>query len=661
MPAVVFLTHVPLLRLADDEAPFADGELTRLPWEQYDMLSQGAFSDFQRLYEATAPVFYRVDVPDLDVPPVSSKAATGGALEFSAPSGAWESLLPAVGLGFLLSYSTNVVDPAWQALLVAAPAAAPAWPRLSVTFAVRGDEETSFEFQGQNLEGVRVDGDAGQQLLFSPHAAGAEIPRETVERADRLIPLLENAVDHPQLAAAIGALQAATHPALSPAEQTTLAVVALEALLLPEVVTGLGATFARRVATLLAPEDDRPSLEEAARALYSARSASLHGRPRQVDAAAASSPAYAQRLLAAAIETLAAAVGSGGDVARVRAELDEGRRPDAARVPDPADLTGLQSSNRLSARTPKIAFGVSFGGYGSLAAEEGMLLSWSPLVGLTCEGTLDFGSGSGVVLTSEEPATILTLEDKDLRRDLGNLLVVETPVACLGVTRALSDDTEAEVAGMLRVRDLAVIALRLAGFAAFVDPELLGSYVFEGSVRTIDSTLFAQRILRGMGKDPEESFGENNVAGFYPDWRLVTEYDTTARHAEMDHVLTLYRRSHDTEFLPAGTRAGLLIALVEAMLGRFRPPDDPVQLEELVLAVAGRADTAAAWFAQHGRTFRNAIAHGYWEPDPEPLAALQGLARPLVRAYLKAWLDCADRDRSPGKVFVDSVAAAATR
>src|SRR6266571_6295751 len=150
MPAVVFLTHVPLLRLAEDDVPFAGGELTHLPWEQYDLLSQGAFSDFQRLYEQTAPVFYRLDLPDLQVPPVSSSPSTGGMIEFSAPSGMWESLVPAVGLGFLLAYSASVVDPAWTALLIAAPAAAPAWPRLSVTFAVRGDEATSFEFQGQN-------------------------------------------------------------------------------------------------------------------------------------------------------------------------------------------------------------------------------------------------------------------------------------------------------------------------------------------------------------------------------------------------------------------------------------------------------------------------------------------------------------------------------
>jgi hypothetical protein len=660
MPAVVFLTHVPLLRLAEDDVPFAGGELTRLPWEQYDMLSQGAFSDFQRLYEETAPVFYRVDLPDLQVPPVSSAPSTGGMIEFSAPSGVWESMVPAVGLGFLLAYSANVVDPAWTALLVAAPAAAPAWPRLSVTFAVRGDDATSFEFQGQNFDGARVDGDADQQLLFSPRAAGTEIPRETVEHADRLVPLIETAARHRQLAAAIAALQGATHPSLSAAEQTTLSVIALEALLLPEVVTGLGATFARRVATLLAPEDERKQLERAARALYNARSASVHGSPERTDAAALG-PAYAQRLLAASIEELAGAVGEDGDLAAVCAELDEGRAPTAEYVLDPASVAGLQAVDRLSARTPKIAAGISFEGTATMAPDEGTRLSWSPLVGLTCEGTLEFGGNSGVVLTSRDPSTILTIEDKDVRRELGNVMLIETPVACLGISRSLADDEAEAVAQMLRTRDLAVVALRLAGLSAFVDPELLGSYVFEGVARTIDTTAFSQTILRGMGKDPAESFAPDDVGRFSSDWQLVAEYDARARHDEVDHVLTLYRRAHDAEFLPPDVRAGLLVALVEAMLGRFRPPDDPVQLEALVLAVAGDADPTATWFAQNARAFRNAVAHGYWDRDPEPLAVMQTLLRPLVRAFLLAWLAEDNRERRPERAFIDSVAAAVER
>jgi hypothetical protein len=657
MPAVVFLSHIPTLRIAED-APFAGGELTRLPWDQYDMLSQGAFSDFRQLYEGTAPVFYRVDAPELEAPPVTNAPAEGGMCEVSAPSGLWEELLPGIGLGLMLAFSRSAVDTAWTALLLAAPAAAPPWPRLSVTFAARGDESTAFALQGRNYDGIRVDGDAGQQFLFSPVASGMPIDRATIERADALLGVVESTTKHRALAAAISALRALTHPSLSPSEQTTLAVVALEALLLPEVTTGLGRTFARRVATLLAPEgEERSSLEHAARALYDARSASLHGGSSGAD----TTPGSAQRLLAAAIAALAAAAGEEGDVSEICAALDDGRRPDAAQVSD--DGVGRQAPRRLQARRPRAAAGFTIGAGPSIAAEEGKLLSFSPLVGLTCAGSLDFGDGSGVVLTAAPPATILTIEDKDTRRELMNLAMMETPVAALAVTR---DAATGEVDEMLRVRDLTVVALRLAGLGAFVDPELCGSYVYEGVTRTVDSTVFAPAILRGMGADPDESFADDDVKRFWPGWILVSRYEAEARHPEIDAVLTLYRRAHDTRFLPPDGRAGLLVGLVEAMLGRFRRPDDPVQLEDLVRAVGGEAEPAAAdWFASkppgergsHARRLRNSIAHGYWDGDPEPLASIQSLLRPIVRGFVTAWLETDDRTRRPGTVFIDRVSA----
>jgi hypothetical protein len=337
--------------------------------------------------------------------------------------------------------------------------------------------------------------------------------------------------------------------------------------------------------------------------------------------------------------------------------LDEGHAPGTGSAPHPEDLEGVEAADRLSARTPKDAVGFSLGGpTESMEAQEGTRLSWSPLVGLACEGSLDFGHGSGVFLVSATPATVLTLEDKDVRRELGNLLMSETSVACLGVLRELSDHTDAQAEEMLRTRDLAVVALRLAGFQGFDDPELLGSYVYDGNMRTIDTTVLAPMVLRGMGADPEESFGESDLTRFSPDWSLVSEYEATARHDEIDHVLTLFRRAHDDTFLPPDARAGLLLSALEAMLGRFRPRDDPVQLEQLVRVGAGD-DSAAAWFEEHGRGFRNAVAHGYWDRDSAPLVAMQALLRPLVRAYLQTWLAADDHQQRPGRVFQELAGA----
>jgi hypothetical protein len=653
MPAVVFFTHIPLLRLAGDEVPFAHGELTHLAWDDYNSLSQGAFEDFRSLYEATAPVFYRVDVHDLEAPLISDAPSTGGMIELSAPTQAWDALLPNVGLGFMSAYANNVADPAWIALLLAAPAAAPAWPRLSVTFAVSGDDTTSFAFHDRNVDGVRVDGDASHQLLFSPRATGSEITREAVEHADRLLAMLAEKPLKRDVAAALGALCGLTHPALSPDQQTTLAVVTLEALLLPEVTTDLGATFARRVAALLAPQADRRELDRAARALYDARSATLHGRSGRRRAAAR--PAFAQQVLAAAIEAL---LPESDDVATVCARLDRGDGADVPRLPHPEEVAGLQAPDRLRGRMPKIAAGFSLGGdIGSMAAEEGTLLSWSPLVGLTGEGELGFGEDSGVLLTTASPRTVLTLEDKDVRRELGNLIMIDTPIACLGVGHPSSDDDEQDLVPMLRERDLAVTALRLAGFGAFVDPELLGMYVYDGITRTIDSSVFSLMILRGMGTEPEESFGQDDIGRLYPCWRLLLDYDRRALHDEIDHVLTLYRRAHDRAFLPPDAHAGLLFATLESMLGRFRAPDDPVQLEDLVCRIVGDDDPAAAWFAENGRALRNAIAHGHWDRDEEPLDRVQALVGSVLVAFLEAWVDGEDRDRRPAHVLIDSLAA----
>jgi hypothetical protein len=653
MPAVVFLTHIPLLRLAGNEVPFAHGALTHLEWDDYNTLSKGAFEDFQSLYEATGPVFYRVDVHDLAVPPISDAPSTGGMIEFSAPSRAWDALLPQLGLGFMSAYANNVVHPAWIALLLAAPAAAPAWPRLSVSFAVGGDETTSFLFQDRNVDGVRVDGDASHQLLFSPRAAGSEITREAVEHADRLMAVLAAKPVKGDVAAALGALCALTHPALSPDQQTTLAVVTLEALLLPEVTTDLRATFARRLAALLAPGVDREALDRAARTLYDARSASLHGRAGGRGDAAR--PALAQRALAGAIEAL---LPESDDVATICARLDQGDGADVPSLLDVEEAAGLQAPDRLQGRMPKIAAALSLGGdIESMAAEEGTLLSWSPLVGLTSETELGFGEDSGVVLTKASPRTVLTLEDKDVRRELGNLLMSDTPIACLGVSHTTSTDDGLDRSAMLRKRDLAVTALRLAGFAGFVDPELLGTYIYAGITRTINSSVFSLMILRGMGSEPEESFVENDIGALYPSWRLLLAYDQCARHDEIDHVVALYRRAHDCKFLPSDARAGLLLATLEAILGRFRAPDDPVQLEDLVHRIAGDDDPAAVWFADNGRALRNAIVHGYWDRDEEPLDRLQALLGPLLVAFLEAWLDRDAQDRRPAQVLLDTLAA----
>ena len=349
------------------------------------------------------------------------------------------------------------------------------------------------------------------------------------------------------------------------------------------------------------------------------------------------------------------------DVDLICVALDDGAAIGKGGVVD-ADAAWCPS-NRLSTREPYRAAGWSSAG--SLEAPEGTILSWSPLVGLRAGDPFRLGEHSsegGVALSSLQVDQVLSMEDKDVRREMSSLALVEEPVGCLLVgapTEAVPSTSEEDVAvaQLLRVRDLGVTALRLAGLTAFVDPELLGSYIFNGPHRAVEPTALRQTVLAGMGRDPEESAGAEECASAAEQWELLAAYETQARTADVDQVLALYRRAHDGDFLPGPTRAGLMIGALEAMLGRFRPCDSAVQLEQLVAAAAGDS-TATAWFRAEGRGFRNAVAHGYWDGAPEPLQQLQEVLRALVPPYVRSWIDCEERDkRRPMRVFVERATA----
>lgn len=138
-------------------------------------------------------------------------------------------------------------------------------------------------------------------------------------------------------------------------------------------------------------------------------------------------------------------------------------------------------------------------------------------------------------------------------------------------------------------------------------------------------------------------------------WRDIWRYDTGSQSPEIEHVLALFRRSFDWDFLDPEQRSVVLVSLVETMLGRFRPPNDPVQLEALVEALVG-TDADVAWFAAKGRKFRNRVAHGDFTPDAAP-AALESLSRVVSRIVLeliKTWngADAAARRERPSDLLI---------
>jgi hypothetical protein len=53
MPGLDFMIHLPLLRIEEERLPFGPGILYRMPFEKYNEISLGAFSEQERQYTAT--------------------------------------------------------------------------------------------------------------------------------------------------------------------------------------------------------------------------------------------------------------------------------------------------------------------------------------------------------------------------------------------------------------------------------------------------------------------------------------------------------------------------------------------------------------------------------------------------------------------------------
>ncbi|MDJ0869491.1 MAG: hypothetical protein QNK03_25535 [Myxococcota bacterium] len=671
MSQLIFLAHLPLLRMEQEEVPFAGGWLWRVPFETYDSLSLGAFSDHRRGYEETAPVFFRFDA-EFDLPELSEGVEeAGGAIELKTRSDNWASLC-ALGFPSAYDFHQGLVDRAWVSLVLAAPAAALPSPRLSVTF-VHCPSEACFELSDRSFQTLRVQGDADQEYLFLPEAAGPPLSSETIEHASGLAATMDATADDPDVAGAIGSLVTATAPVLSPAEQLTLCVVALESLLLPEIRSGLGRTFATRLGALLATSPEHlETLKRGARRLYDARSASLHGAPRSSarNAADAARRAHAQQLLGASICGMARRLRSEPSLDALRSQLDAPPRAlDGSLVPLPlADPPGLRPADRLRTQRGRVAG--TFSSLADLSAPEGSAVGWCPLIGLATEDVFAFGKA-----LDEEPAgtpqppvlmplsgpAISALEEKDIARDSIGVMRPEqelgASVLCLAVQDAsLSHEDAASL--LERPRDLGVLALRLAGFGRFHDPELLGSYTYIQSMRYRRATVLRQTVLQAARTSAAGRVTAADMERVLPAWDLLTTYDARGRHFEIDHILTLFRRAFDRRFVPARSRPGLLLGALEGMLGRFRSRHEPVQLEHLVTEAVGDTE-ASRWFAEAGRSFRNAVAHGRWDPGREelaPFALLLELVGALIPLLLTTWLDGgSDSGQRPGRWLTERV------
>lgn len=663
---VVFAAHLPLLRIAEDSIAFAGGDLWRMPFETFNVLTVGAFEDHADKYIATAPVFYRLvvrpDLPNLKRLPMGQTDSAH--LHLKLPGERWP-MLPALGLGFIQRFHEIGADPAWLALLLEAPATLLPQPRWSVTFAI-ADEGWGFESGDRCSRIASVQGDADMDYLMTPAFACAPLPAELIGRASARAERLGAHGVHPALAPALATLAHCSSPLLLPDDQATLATIALEALLLPEVRSGMGRTLAHRLGALLAGDAaQRAALQQAARTLYNTRSASLHGAEWPAGAEAATLALLGPRLLADAIVELDARCGTlPGEFAPLLDALDgppegsaalavDGGTDPAAPPQSPRPRQPLQD-----VRVSTVAMVAT-----NLESPAGHYLMWAPLVGLRGTEPFAFADKPAPVVMALSGHEAMLLEERDIARDFAaRARLVEEHVATLAIFLPEDDaaDETAALRALERQRDLAVAALRMAGFDTFHDPALAGSVMVRGPMRWRQPSVLRQSMWQMLLNDAEQApLVAADAVRVGPHWRLLREYQASPGHADIERALSLYRRSFDLRFAATQALATMRLGLLEALLGRFRARGDGTPLEQLVTRLLGPHDAAALWFAEDGRALRNDLAHG--RADAQSSAGALGALGRIVGAALpraiRAWLDAGRLDLRPGHLLIDELSA----
>lgn len=641
-PEIVLAAHLPLLRIGVDSLPFAGGDLWRMPFETFDQLTVGAFADHQAAYDAVAPVFYRLVVrPALpNLLPVPAAQAQGRRLQLKVASGD-TSVLAAVGLDVLNAFHREAVTPVWLALLLRRPDAALPRPDWSVSFAVV-DEGYGFAHQGEVLRIAQVQGDADLDYLLTEGFATTAVDEADAAAvsawAERLS--ARTSVDA-DLWPALDALAACNSPLLSSDDRAALATAALESLLLPEVRRGLARTLAQRTARLLAGPDAarQRQLEAAVRSLYDARSAVLHGEDR-AQPGAASAPALGATLLATAVQALDAQVqATGMSAGALVARLDQAAPADAVPMPS---LSPAPWQAPLQRRRTGQAGLIGT----NLASEDGQWLLWAPLPGLHTRTPMTLDGTAAHRLLPLTGAELLSLEERDVRRDFpAQLYTVGEHLAtlCLDLPEREAPSANAAFAALERRRDLAVTALRLAGFDAFCDPALAGPVLMFNSVRLRRPTVLRAAVWQ-LCVDEQAAVVLDRAADeprVLPQLRRLLAL-AEAPHPSLDRALSLYRRGFDRRFTPPAACAALHFAALESLLGRFGAAGEADSLEALVSALLGPDSDHARWFAAEGRRSRHALAHGRWQKAPAATAApmMTPLIAPLVTP-LKAALQAA--------------------
>ncbi|MGY1760867.1 hypothetical protein ACI79G_07945 [Geodermatophilus sp. SYSU D00779] len=628
---------MPLLRLESAATDLGGGRLLEVPFDEYNDLMLGAFEDARSLYLATAPVFFESEV-DVALTTLMDPHQT----DFADLS-SWAYAQP--GIQLAITEFEREVARVHAALCVTLPHLRLPDPKRSIgIYDVRLTTPVTITEQGH----------ADQELLFHAAATVPPIAVADLQAARQFLAAHEDIVV--DVSESLGLLINTAEPALEVDERLTIAVLALEGLLLPDVTRGLTRTFARRVASLLAPDTaSRGRLVRLARELYNARSRLIHGDLTERPWSEMSH--MARSLLARAIVEVSAARNAGLDLERLTAALD-------AQAYQPHYLSiEMAAPYWVDALRPRVTRGIPplSGGPDAIIVPKRHVVAIAPLIRLVVPIDERILQGD-LPLTWVTLSELRGLEDPDIRRDW---------VAAVSATPSSADASQACIAlygddegqmtypelrgrmdALARWRDLAVVALRMIGLTDFIDPELLGEYaVADGQSRLRWPSIYRQTVLLEMRRAPEE-LPTASIDRLLAIWRLLKSYETGSRHEQVERVLDIYRRAHFDLVLNRSTQAQLLFACMETMTGRLANAADLIR--PLVQQHQGPEAKAMEWFLRDGLAVRNAVAHGYWDSRAEgprggsALSQLWTLVTSLVPQYLAAWIERKGIDPAAG-------------
>ena len=652
MATLTVLSHIPGIKTESEHYAFGEGNLVRLPHAQWNALTGGAYEKSKEAYSKTAPVFYCQNVECEADWIIRNSSNNTGFFEVKLTGNNVENTNIHPIVHFALSIIENISSLVVNCLNLASPASPIIPPHWSQIFIF--SDEHCFVINDKLMKVIRLQGDADHEALLIPGDNCSTITDIEVANAQKLWKITQTSKQNDALANAIDQLFECGRPSLQDIDQLLLSTVAIEVLILQNCRSQLRQTFAKRLGVLLSVDSDKEWIEKIAKQLYDARSSAIHGQKQRAKYIQLQSKAVGQRLLAASITALGDALVNHKNIDDIIDKLDEGIRPISSGLTLPINSqleNDFRPQRRIQSNTYS-SVGFSATSHVDMSAPSGQVFSWSPILGLGCDESLPIKNGKFMIYPLSN-VELVALEEKDISRDFINKLrvneLIEHPEQSQSCCIALIDFGKHDLAKFEKQRELAVATLRLCGFHKFIDPEYAGWFIYEERIRFRIPTIVRQSFYMEAAKSKVQTITAKDLDKLEQTASLIGSCKSSDQGELVDEILGEYLRAHPNRFFKDVTSASLLLALLERILGRFGHQHDKPSLENRIVFVLN--ENLAAWFTEHGRAFRNDVAHGRFDKQMHA-SALDTLIE-ITSQVILSWLRYVKDNDSKNKTIED--------